>query len=161
MKKFIVCLAAVFAMTVFVACGGAENDNATVNLNNNDNIQNEGDEQSVLDGETFEKLPDEAVDSFNYVAEAVKELFDNEGGSWMYGYKGTGTIEGSPCYIFAIYSYKDEVHTKLGTVATSVDSNDLYVLDETTGEYVKAQLSDDSTEELSWAETETLAFVNN
>ena len=161
MKKFIVCLAAVFAMTVFVACGGAENDNATVNLNNNDNIQNEGDEQSVLDGETFEKLPDEAVDSFNYVAEAVKELFDDEGGSWMYGYKGMGTIEGSPCYIFAIYSYKDEVHTKLGTVATSVDSNDLYVLDETTGEYVKAQLSDDSTEELSWAETETLAFVNN
>lgn len=162
MKKFIVCLTAACAMTMFVACGNADNDNGAVNLNNNENIQNENNEKTAaLDGETFEKLPDEAVDSFNYVADAVKELFDNEGGDWMYGYKGTGKIDNSQCYIFAVYTYKDDVHIKLGTVAKTVYGSDLYVLNETTGEYEKTQLPDDSSSESTWAETETLAFAKN
>lgn len=148
-------------MTMLVACGSADNSNGAVTLNNNDNIQNEDEKTAALDGETFEKLPDESVDSLNFVADAVKELFDNDGGDWMYGYKGTGAINNSQCYIFAVYTYKDDVHVKLGTVAKTVYGSDLYVLDELTGEYVKAQLPDDSSNELAWAETETLAFAKN
>lgn len=83
------------------------------------------------------------------------------GGDWMYGYKGTGKIDNSQCYIFAVYTYKDDVHIKLGTVAKTVYGSDLYVLNETTGEYEKTQLPDDNSSESTWAETETLAFAKN
>ena len=79
----------------------------------------------------------------------------------MYGYKGTGKINNSGCYIFAVYTYKDDVHIKLGTVAKDISSNDLFVLNEATGEYVKAELPEDNSHEAAWAETETLAFSKN
>lgn len=161
MKKLIASLLAVCTITAFVSCGSSDNS-STVKLNNNDNIQGQNDEKtSALDGEAFEKLPDEAVDSFNFVADSVKELFVNDGGEWMYGYKGTGKINNSGCYIFAVYTYKDDIHTKLGTVAKDISSNDLFVLNEATGEYVKAELSEDNSHEAAWAETETLAFSKN
>ena len=78
MKKLIAILLAVCTITAFVSCASTDNSN-TVKLNNNDNIQEQSDEKtSALDGEAFEKLPDEAVDSFNYVADTVKKLFVNE-----------------------------------------------------------------------------------
>lgn len=159
MKKLIIFALTICSMLSFASCSDKDESNAAA-MNNTENVQSDSSSEapSALDGEVFDKLPDEAVESFDYVAEKSKVLFPEADGDWMYGYKGTSRIGKSDCYIFAVYTYSDDVHTKLGTVAKNIKNDDIYVLNETTGEYTKTELSDDKAA-ASWAETKTLAFV--
>lgn len=159
MKKFIVFAFALCMLCSFASCSDKQSSE-TEALNNTENVQSEDSSEapSALDGEVFDKIPDEAVESFNYVTEQAKVLFPEADGEWMYGYKGTSKIGKAECYIFAVYTYKDEIHTKVGTVAKNIKNDDIYVLNETTGEYSKSELSDEKGQ-MSWAETETLAFI--
>lgn len=160
MKKILICIFTVCILFSFSTCSKKQNENKTVNLNNakSSYAENNQTAESPLDGEVFDKLPDEAVDSFNYVTEQSKKIFANADGEWMYGYKGTSKIGKDECYVFVVYTYKDKTHVKEGTIAKNSKNNDLYVLNETTGEYVKSEIPDDGNK-TSWASTETLAFI--
>lgn len=85
MKKLMIAVAIVCTMFVFPACG-KNADNKTennVNLTNNDvtTAQTEVTDEvpdettSLPDRSTLEKIPDEAVDSFNQVVDVCKEIY--------------------------------------------------------------------------------------
>ncbi|MFR6199644.1 MAG: hypothetical protein ACLUJA_05255, partial [Ruminococcus bicirculans (ex Wegman et al. 2014)] len=114
MKKLMIAVAIVCTMFTFPACG-KNADNKTennVNLTNNDvtTAQTEVSDEvpdettSLPDRSTLEKIPDEAVDSFNQVVDVCKEIYPlAEKTKRLYGYTGTKTVNKKNCYIFVIY----------------------------------------------------------
>ena len=144
MKKLMIAVAIVCTMFALPACG-KNADNKTennVNLTNNDvtTAQTEVSDEvpdettSLPDRSTLEKIPDEAVDSFNQVVDVCKEIYPlAEKTKRLYGYTGTKTVNKKNCYIFVIYDKNDDVLTKVATVAAEVASDKLYVLDDETG----------------------------
>ena len=153
MKKLMVAVAIVCTMFAFPACG-KNADNKTennVNLTNNDvtTAQTEVSDEvpdettSLPDRSTLEKIPDEAVDSFNQVVDVCKEIYPlAEKTKRLYGYTGTKTVNKKNCYIFVIYDKNDDVLTKVVTVAAEVASDKLYVLDDETGSAEKINTED-------------------
>lgn len=114
MKKLMIAVAIVCTMSAFSACGkSAENKTENnVNLTNNDvtTAQTEVSDEvpdettSLPDRSTLEKIPDEAVDSFNQVVDVCKEIYPlAEKTKRLYGYTGTKTVNKKNCYIFVIY----------------------------------------------------------
>ena len=122
MKKLMIAVAIVCTMFTFPACG-KNADNKTennVNLTNNDvtTAQTEVTDEvpdettSLPDRSTLEKIPDEAVDSFNQVVDVCKEIYPlAEKTKRLYGYTGTKTVNKKNCYIFVIYDKNDDVLT--------------------------------------------------
>lgn len=110
MKKLMIAVAIVCTMFAFPACG-KNADNKTennVNLTNNDvtTAQTEVTDEvpdettSLPDRSTLEKIPDEAVDSFNQVVDVCKEIYPlAEKTKRLYGYTGTKTVNKKNCYI--------------------------------------------------------------
>lgn len=160
MKKLFI---SVFIICAFLMCSACVNQpaNNTLNLNNNEVEENtnQNNEQSVLDGETFEQLPNEAINSFNYVTDCAKKLYPDAQGEWMYGYKGVSKVGKSNCYVFALYTYKDKTHTKVGTVAKSIKGDIIYMQNELTGSYSQVEIPNETKS--SWAQTTTLAFAKS
>lgn len=150
----------ILALTICTIAAAGCSDKAAVesaeNLSDN-SVAVEEVSASVLDGEVFDKLPDEAIDSFNFVADKAKDIFPEAEGEWMYGYKGVQNIGKTPCYVFVVYTYADKTHVKEGTIAKSRNSDELFVLDEVSGEYTSVSLAQE--ENTSWANTQTLAFA--
>ena len=97
MKKLMIAVAIVCTMFALPACG-KNADNKTennVNLTNNDvtTAQTEVSDEvpdettSLPDRSTLEKIPDEAVDSFNQVVDVCKEIYPlAEKTKRLYGY---------------------------------------------------------------------------
>ena len=122
MKKLMIAVAIVCTMFALPACG-KNADNKTennVNLTNNDvtTAQTEVSDEvpdettSLPDRSTLEKIPDEAVDSFNQVVDVCKEIYPlAEKTKRLYGYTGTKTVNKKNCYIFVIYDKNDDVLT--------------------------------------------------
>ncbi len=159
MKRYILCSLAICTLFMLGSCGNSQNQNDTVKLNNNDAIEADKNDTSALDGEIFNKLPDEAYDSFNFVAEKSKKLFPDAEGEWMYGYKETKKVNDKECYIFIVYTFDDGAHVKQGTVAKSVKNDTLYLYNEDESKFEKAEIPDE--DKSSWASTNTIAFVKN
>lgn len=171
MKKLMIAVAIVCTMFAFPSCG-KNADNKTennVNLTNNDvtTAQTEVTDEvpdettSLPDRSTLEKIPDEAVDSFNQVVDVCKEIYPlAEKTKRLYGYTGTKTVNKKNCYIFVIYDKNDDVLTKVATVAAEVASDKLYVLDDETGSAEKINTEDVKTQSTeSWADQVTESFA--
>ena len=172
MKKLMIAVAIVCTMFAFPACG-KNADNKTennVNLTNNDvtTAQTEVTDEvpdentSLPDRSTLEKIPDEAVDSFNQVVDVCKEIYPlAEKTKRLYGYTGTKTVNKKNCYIFVIYDKNDDVLTKVATVAAEVASDKLYVLDDETGSAEKINTEDVKTQSTeSWADQVLSLLLN-
>lgn len=163
MKKALVLSILAAAVMTFTGCNGKVQSTVDKNTNlANTNVASSADsssadktESSLPDKSTFEKIPDEAVDSFNYVINASKKLYpETESGKRLYGYIGDKVVNKSDCYIFVIYDVMDNVNTKVATLAKSKATSLLYVLNDETGKYNEVTISeDDSSSELTfdWA----------
>ncbi len=156
MKVFALCIVAICTATIFTSCSNKDNSK-TDSVSAVKTEVTEEQASSVLDGEVFEEIPDEAVECFHYIADESEEIFSEAEGKWMYGYKGTENVDGNECYVFAVYTYKDKTHSKEGVVATSAEGDSIYLLNDETEEYEPVKLTET---ESSWADTETLAFAN-
>ena len=100
------------------------------------------------DKDSFEKLPKGEEDQLEAVSEAAHSAFPDVKGKKMFAFKGTEQLEldgaEQDCYIFDYYSYKSKIYTKIATLAKSVGEESIYMLDETTGEYLPYTASTDA-----------------
>ena len=184
MKKLMIAVAIVCTMFAFPACG-KNADNKTennVNLTNNDvtTAQTEVTDEvpdettSLPDRSTLEKIPDEAVDSFNQVVDVCKEIYPlAEKTKRLYGYTGTKTVNKKNCYIFVIYDKKKKelfgardhfgmkpFYYYLFDGVFLFASDKLYVLDDETGSAEKINTEDVKTQSTeSWADQVTESFA--
>lgn len=163
MKKALILSILAAAVMSFAGCNGQVQSTGDKNTNlANTNVASSADsssadktESSLPDKSTFEKIPDEAVDSFNSTISASKKLYpESESGKRLYGYVGDKIVNKSDCYVFVIYDVMDNVNTKVATLAKSKATSLLYVLNEETGKYNEVTVpEDDSSSELTfdWA----------
>ena len=168
MKKLIVLTAIVCAAISLVSCGKT-NSSENVNLANTEvtssvtteNTEEDETVSSLPDKTTFEKVPDEAVDSFNYMIETTKKIYTDTNGKRLYGYIGVETISNKSCYIFAVYEENDGVHTAVATVGVEPNSLKIYALDEQTQKFALLDVPADSDDEsqAAWADVVTDSFA--
>lgn len=172
MEKLIL-TALVCAAFSFSACGkSAEKTEDNVNLANTavtttESVEVEAVEEpeavsSLPDKSTLEKIPDEAVDSFDYVVETIKVIYpQQEDSKRLYGYMGVETVNNKDCYVFVIYDQANDVHTKVATIAIETDSDKMYSLDEENNSYSELDVPDDSSSqtEEEWADKITASFA--
>lgn len=171
MKKLIIAAAIVCTMFSFSACGKTA-DNKTennVNLTNNEvtTAQTEATDEvpdetaSLPDRSTLEKIPDEAVESFDQVVDVCKEVYPQaDKAKRLYGYTGIQTVNKKDCYIFVIYDKTDDVLTKVATIAAETASDKLYTIDDETGSAEKLDTESVKTQSTeSWADQVTESFA--
>lgn len=175
MKKLI--LAALITCTVlsFTACGKTAEKSKTddnVNLANTDvttadtqatDEVPDADVQSLPDKSTLEKIPDEAVASFDYVVDACKKLYPQADKSKrLYGYTGLKTVNDNECYGFVVYDKADDVTIKVATLAIETKSDKLYKIDDETGSAEVVEVPDDSEASAteSCSDTVTASFAD-
>lgn len=171
MKKLIIATAIMCTVFSFSACGRfADNKKeSNVNLANNEvtTAQTEATDEtpdesvSLPDRNTLEKIPDEAVDSFDQVVDVCKEVYPQaEKSKRLYGYTGIQTVNKKDCYIFVIYDKKDDVLTKVATIAAETASDKLYTIDDETGSAEMLDTENVKTQETeSWADQVTESFA--
>lgn len=100
------------------------------------------------DKDSFVKLPEGKEGELEAVSDAAHSAFPDAKGKKMFAFKGTEQLElgdsEQDCYIFDYYSYKSKTYTKLATLAKSVEDDSIYMLDETTGQFLPYAASDDA-----------------
>lgn len=107
------------------------------------------DEQKVIPDGDYQQLEEEALPDLDSVTAAADKLFPNAKGRKLYGYTGLcdiGTENGTKsCYIFDFYTYKTKADTydKIATLAKADGSQEIFVLDEESGEYIPAQIPEE------------------
>ncbi len=159
MKKIIICIALLCSLVLCVSCGNSNNSASPSQTAAQKNETEESAEESLDDfisevsKENYSKIPDEAMDAFNFVSKNAKKIFTEVDGKWMYGFKGSEVISGEDCYIFVVYTENEESGSKVGMIAKAKNSDNLYKHDDTTGKFDKVALSNDSDN--SWAKTPT------
>lgn len=162
MKKFLICFILSCSALICTACEKQTDSTENNMLNNNKYSDSESSLTAFItevSKENYIEIPNEAMSSFNYVSKASKVIFNEISGKWMYGYKGVQKIDGKNCDVFTVYSEIGEERIKAGTLAKSVKSSELYILDNDTGKYSKAIFSDKNDD--SWANTPSAALIKN
>ncbi|MDE6149022.1 MAG: hypothetical protein K2F81_02870 [Ruminococcus sp.] len=163
MKRFIICVILSCSALICAACENQSDLTDNGILNDKDKYSDAESSLSEfiteVSKENFIEIPNEAIESFNYVSEASKVIFNDISGKWMYGYKGIQKINGKNCHVFTIYSETADQRIKAGTLAKSNTSTDLFILDNATGKY-KSTIFSDKTD-ASWANTPTVTLVKN
>lgn len=163
-KRFIICIIIISCSAlIFAAC--EKQSDLTDNKILNGNEKHSDAESSLsefiteISKENFIEIPNDAMDSFNYVSKASKVIYNDIAGKRMYGYKGIQKVNGKDCHIFTVYSEIGDERIKAGSLAKYIKGNDLYILDSTTGKYSNAIFSDKTDD--SWANTPTAALAKN
>ena len=86
--------------------------------------------------ETFAELPEEQVNSLDYVIEAVDNKYPKESGiKRYYGYMGEEVVDGSKCFVFGVYDQSSEGQAQIATAAVTEDNTKVYALDDASQEY--------------------------
>lgn len=140
MKKIVMYIFIACTLLIVSSCERAA-DISNVNVIESSNKQVESDDKNGdedIAREKCAKIPDNAEESLNSVADASKELYPDAEGNWMYGYKGTEKISDEECYVFSVYTKSGDDSNKIGVVAKSVDNDNIYELNEATGKFEKA-----------------------
>lgn len=140
MKKIVMYIFIACTLLVISSCERAA-DISDVNVIENSKQQvqtTDKNEDTDVKKEKYSKIPDNAEESLNSVADASKELYPDAEGNWMYGYKGTEKIADEECYVFSVYTKSGDDSNKIGVVAKAVKSENIYELNETTGKFEKA-----------------------
>lgn len=140
MKKIVMYIFIACTLLIISSCERAA-DISNVNVIDSSKQQVETDEQNDnvdIAKEKYTKIPDNAEESLNSVADASKELYPDAEGNWMYGYKGTEKIFDEECYVFSVYTKSGDDSNKIGVVAKSVNGDNIYELNEITGKFEKA-----------------------
>lgn len=168
MKKLMIVAALIISTAAFAGCGNDNSGkNENTNLANTDvNITESSTEKeaesSLPDKTEFEKIPDEAVDSFDYMVEATKKIYIQETSKRFYGYIGTETVENDECYVFELYDVEDSLNEKVATVAVSKNAETIYVYNERSEEYSVLEVPEDSSSqtESQWSDSVTASFAD-
>lgn len=121
--------------------------------------QRELSEQTVIEqlpaADEFEKIPDDAVDAFNYSVSELKRVCPVKGKTKrLYGYVGEETVENADCYVFCVYDQKKDETFYVGKVAKTKADDRLYLYDENSG-YELVENDD----EPCWSETVTASYA--
>lgn len=158
MKKCFICFVLACLAIVCISCENRSDSNDAGMLENTGEYNGSAESNvsefiSEVSRENYKEIPNEAMESFNYVSDASKVIFKDVQGKWMYGYKGIQKICDEDCHVFTIYSETDETSSKVGTLAKSLKTDSLYILDISTGKFTKSDLIIDN--ENSWANTPT------
>lgn len=105
--------------------------------------------------ETFAELPDEQVNSLDYVMSAADEAFPKESRDIKryYGYMGEELVEGGKCFVFAVYGQTGEGQEQIATIAITEDNTRAYILDEASQKYTLLKVFTDkmTLDEYSWS----------
>ena len=168
MKKLMIVAALIISTAAFAGCGNDNSGkNENTNLANTDvNITESSTEKeaesSLPDKTEFEKIPDEAVDSFDYMVEATKKIYIQETSKRFYGYIGTEIVENDECYVFELYDVEDSLNEKVATVAVSKNAETIYVYNERSEEYSVLEVPEDSSSqtESQWSDSVTASFAD-
>lgn len=156
-KKAII--AAMLAASIMLGgCGKAQ---SKAEVKNTANSTESKAEVKPPEGDFFE-LPDEALDDFDYLSAALKNIFPDAAGRLVYGFKGEAVISTDDgeksCYVFDYYTFKKNEYTKIAEVAKDAESDSIYLLDEISGGYTQAVVEEEERE-IQWHETATPALM--
>ncbi|MGN0594497.1 MAG: hypothetical protein ACI4I6_05015 [Hominimerdicola sp.] len=168
MKKLIIVAALIISSAVFTGCGNQNSDNngnnanlANTDINTVSEVDDEEEESSLPDKTSFEKIPDEAVESFDFMVESTKKIYIQETSKRLYGYVGSDIVNGIECYIFELYDVEEKVNEKVASVAVTKNAEKIYVFDEITQKYTELKIPEDSSSltESQWCDEVTASFA--
>lgn len=149
MKKIVVYIVLACTMMMLTSCEKQAELSAVKAIEMEDSVDSsaESSRQDFIEEvskENYSEVPDEAVDLFNTVSQISKKIFCDADGKWMYGYKGVEKIYDQDCYVFSVYTENDDSSDKIGIVAIAEISKKVYVLNEATGAFEKAEYTDET-----------------
>ena len=108
------------------------------------------------DKSEFEKIPDEAVESFNSATRKLSTYVPVEKkAKRLYGYVGIENLEGQDCCVFCVYDKKKKETLYVGKAACGLEGEELYL--DTGAGYELVEID----ETPSWAETVTDTYADN
>lgn len=160
MKKLITVFACLCCMICCASCGnttdGDTKTGGAVNVSEN-SAANAGD--GVLpDKSNYDELTQEAKNAFDdVVIKYVKQEFPEDKDRVVSGFCGEASVKDEDgktsydCYVYDVFSKKDNVYSDLGTYAVVEATGELYKLNKNTNSYSKVELKE---EECNWADTE-------
>lgn len=87
--------------------------------------------------ETFAEIPEGAEEAFDHIISIIDKTYPKPEGNVKryFGYTGEETVEGSRCYVFAVYDSVDEPGSKVVTAAVSDDCGKVFGFDDDSGSY--------------------------
>lgn len=87
--------------------------------------------------ETFAEIPAEAEKAFDHVIKTIDRTYPKPEGDVKryFGYTGEEIVDGSQCYVFAIYDSAEEINRKVVTAAVSHDCGKVFGFDDDSGSY--------------------------
>ncbi len=106
--------------------------------------------------EGFAEIPNDAEDPFDRVIRSIDKNFPKEKKNVKryYGYLGEKQVDGTLCYVFAVYDEKDGEQQAVTTAAITSDSSRVYALNAESGQFwLLEQFSDRVPVDYSWTFT--------
>ncbi len=112
--------------------------------------------EELPDKSEFEKIPDEAVDSFNSGVRKLSTYVPVEKkAKRLYGYVGIESVEGQDCCVFCVYDKKKNETLYVGKAACGLEGEEVYL--DTGAGYELIEFD----ETPSWAETVTETYADS
>ncbi|MBR1421994.1 MAG: hypothetical protein IJ571_00940 [Ruminococcus sp.] len=149
----------VVAAVCLTGCGSSAKKSAKKTAEAAVTEQRELSEQVVIEqlpaADEFEKIPDEAIDAFNYSVSELKRVCPVEGKTKrLYGYVGEETVADADCYVFCVYDQKKDETFYVGKIAKTKADDRLYLYDESLGYEII-----ETDDEPRWSETVTASYA--
>jgi hypothetical protein len=111
---------------------------------------------SIPSREAFAEIPEGTEGFFDRVIQAIDKNFPKEKKDVKryYGYLGEQQVDGTQCYVFAVYDEKDGEQKPVKTAAITSDGSRVYALNEESSQFwLLEQYSDRVPVDYSWTFT--------
>ncbi len=158
MKAAIIVAAAVMSVVCLGGCS-AKNvkkaaDKAVVAADAAEPVVEKNVITELPDKTEFVKIPNEAVEAFNFGVEELKNVCPiDKGFKRLYGYVGEEKVENADCYVFCVYDQKKDETLYVGKIARAVEAEKLWF---DNGEGYKLIETEKSP---AWSETVTETYA--
>ena len=158
MKAAILVAAAVMSVVCLGGCSSKEvkeaADKAVVAADAAEPVDEKNVITELPDKTEFVKIPNEAVEAFNFGVEELKNVCPiDKGFKRLYGYVGEEKVENADCYVFCVYDQKKDETIYVGKIARAVEAEKLWF---DNGEGYKLIETEKSP---AWSETVTETYA--
>ena len=158
MKAAIIVAAAVMSVVCLGGCS-AKNvkkaaDKAVVAADAAEPVAEKNVITELPDKTEFVKIPNEAVEAFNFGIEELKNVCPiDKGFKRLYGYVGEEKVENADCYVFCVYDQKKDETLYVGKIARAVEAEKLWFDNGEGYELIETEKSP------AWSETVTETYA--
>ncbi|MBR1563644.1 MAG: hypothetical protein IJ645_10620 [Ruminococcus sp.] len=158
MKAAILVAAAVMSVVCLGGCSSKEvkkaADKAVVAADAAEPVVEKNVITELPDKTEFVKIPNEAVDAFNFGVEELKAVCPVEKGfKRLYGYVGEEKVVDADCYVFCVYDQKKDETVYVGKIARAVDAEKLWFDNGSGYEFIETERVPE------WSETVTETYA--